>query len=154
MSSPGKSSHHIHNGIGPLQRRQQQQQQQQHGINAAPDEQTPLIGASASVHTERRQQEQAHDDERAEPDDIIDPDDFDLLLTKSTSYTPGPLLGPESSETPLLRGERKYSTSHGSHKVLFSRRTSVCSGDGEEEAVDDDDDSDEEAALSPFHGGM
>lgn len=81
-------------------------------------------------------------DEETEPDEI-DPDDFDLLLSKSTSYTGGPILGPESSETPLLRGKRRYSAGtrlgHGARtgygtSSTHSRRPSMSSN-----AVIDDD---------------
>lgn len=102
------------------------------GTTAAASERTPLIGANASFYAESRERE---DDEGTEPDDI-DPDEFDVLLTKATSYTGGPLLGPESSETPLLRGDRKYSVDHPRHgaPVIFSRRPSTAASD----AVDDD----------------
>lgn len=100
----------------------------------APDERTPLIGTSGPDAAEQHRQRQ--DDEQTEPDDI-DPDEFDVLLTQSTSFTGGPLLGPESSETPLLRGDRKYSASrpghHGGPPVVFSRRPSVSS-----DAIDDE----------------
>lgn len=99
-------------------------------IATAPDERTPLIGANESTAPARQERQ---DDEVTEPDDI-DPDEFDLLLSKSTSYTGGPLLGPESSETPLLRGERKYSSSKaGHHRPVFSRRPSSA-----DEAVDEE----------------
>lgn len=95
-----------------------------------PDEQTPLIpgsGANAPSYTQPRDRQ---DDETTEPE--IDPDDFDVLLSKSTSYTGGPLLGPESSETPLLRGERKYSTASASRRPASrSRRPSSSSATNE-----------------------
>lgn len=68
-----------------------------------------LIGIAPDRSLSRTSDRRARDaDEETEPDEI-DPDEFDLLLSKSTSYTGGPLLGPESSETPLLRGQRRYS---------------------------------------------
>lgn len=121
-----------------------------HGTTTAPDERTPLIGPNGQVYAQRRERE---DDEDTEPDEI-DPDEFDVLLTKSTSFTGGPLLGPESSETPLLRGDRKYSASRPGHggPVVFSRRPSIAS-----EAVDDDLASELERAAAPetpFLGGI
>lgn len=96
-----------------------------------PHEQTPLIisRGNAPSYTQRRDLE---NDQETEPD--IDPDDFDLLLSHSTSYTGGPLLGPESSETPLLRGDRKYSSGTSRRPGAFPRPSSPFSND----AVDDD----------------
>lgn len=94
-------------------------------VPSASDEQTPLISADASAYIQQRERQ---DDEETESD--IDPDEFDLLLSKSTSYTGGPFLGPESSETPLLRGDRKYSSV--SRRPALSRQPS-CQSD----AVDD-----------------
>ncbi|KAH8780869.1 major facilitator superfamily transporter [Diaporthe sp. PMI_573] len=67
----------------------------------------------------------------------IDPDDFDLLLTRTSSYATG-LLGPEANETPLLRGDRKYSSSSRAGRpplVFSSRRPSVTSEALEDEVV-------------------
>lgn len=102
------------------------------------------------AYAKRRERQ---DDEETEPDDI-DPDEFDVLLTNSTSFTGGPLLGPESTETPLLRGDRKYSaTRHHGPPVVSSRRPSVAS-----EAVVGDDLADEleraGASGTRFHGGL
>ncbi|KAJ0104284.1 hypothetical protein J7T55_009448 [Diaporthe amygdali] len=93
-----------------------------------PDEQTPLIGNTRSSYLE------PYDESADGEDEEIDPDDFDLLLTRSSSYTTG-LLGPETNETPLLRGDRKYSTnSRIGHATTFSsRRPSVTS-----EAIEDE----------------
>lgn len=114
--------------------------------NSAPDEQTPLIRTDASAYVQTRERQY---DEETEPD--IDPDEFDLLLSRSTSYAGGPLLGPESSETPLLRGDRKYS--NVSRRPNLSRQLS-CSSD----AVDDDLAGELEradtAAESPFLNGL
>lgn len=127
------------------------------GNGTTSDERTPLIGANVvePIYAQRRERQ---DDEETEPDDI-DPDEFDVLLTQSTSFTGGPLLGPESSETPLLRGDRKYSASRHEHHhgapVVFSRRQSITS-----EAVDNDlADELERAGATPapetrFHGGL
>lgn len=125
-----------------------------------PDERTPLIGAGPGTHTQRRGDDNA--DDATQPDEDIDPDEFDLLLSKSTSYTGGPLLGPESSETPLLRGERKYSsTRHGgqgtAHGAVFgSRRPSTTSATSEalidEEAAEEVAEEDEVEQL--FLGGI
>lgn len=113
------------------------------GPSREPHERTSLIRAAADRSLSRTPNRRFRDaDEETEPDEI-DPDDFDLLLTKSTSYSGGPLLGAESSETPLLRGPRRYSAGtwlgHGpgvgyGATTTHSRRPSVASN-----AVIDDD---------------
>lgn len=113
------------------------------GPSREPNERTSLIRAVADRSLSRTPNRHLRDtDEETEPDEI-DPDEFDLLLSKSTSYTGGPLLGPESTETPLLRGERRYSAGtrpgHGAGlgygtAATHSRRPSVSS-----DAVIDDD---------------
>lgn len=122
-----------------------------HGAATAPDEQTPLIRADPPADIAQRTRQ---GDEDTEPD--IDPDDFDLLLSKSTSYNGGPLLGPESSETPLLRGGRKYSSTV-SRRPVFSRRPS-SSSDAVHDSLDDDTAGELEragtAAESPFLNGL
>ncbi|KAJ4417352.1 hypothetical protein N0V82_006216 [Gnomoniopsis sp. IMI 355080] len=122
-----------------------------HGATSAPDEHTPLIRANAPAGIARRARQ---DDEDTEPD--IDPDDFDLLLSKSTSYNGGPLLGPESSETPLLRGDRKYSSTV-SRRPALSRQAS-SSSDAVYDNLDDDTAGGLEragtATESPFLNGL
>lgn len=112
-------------------------------MSLPPHERTSLIGTASDRSLSRTPDRRVRDtDEETEPDEI-DPDDFDLLLSKSTSYTGGPLLGPESSETPLLRGQRRYSagTKFGygagagyGATTTYSRRASISS-----DAVIDDD---------------
>lgn len=99
-----------------------------------PDERTPLIRANLPADATQRPARQ--DDQETEPD--IDPDDFDLLLSKSTSYNGGPLLGPESSETPLLRGDRKYSSTK-SRRPALSRQPSSSSNVVHDNLDDGDD---------------
>lgn len=112
-------------------------------MSLPPHERTSLTGTAPDRSLSRTPDRRVRDaDEETEPDEI-DPDDFDLLLSKSTSYTGGPLLGPESSETPLLRGQRRYSagTKFGygagagyGATTTYSRRASISS-----DAVIDDD---------------
>lgn len=110
------------------------------------DEHTPLIGNTTSGYPEPYGGSADGDE-----DDEIDPDDFDLLLTRSSSYAAGPL-GPEANETPLLRGDRKYSSSgragHPPHFVS-SRRPSVTS-----EALEDEVAAELGADKAPFLGGI
>lgn len=97
-----------------------------------PDEHTPLIGNATSPYP--APYDGASDEDEAEE---IDPDDFDLLLTRSSSYATGPL-GPEANQTPLLRGDRKYSSTSRAGRpppVFSSRRPSVASEALEDEVV-------------------
>lgn len=111
-----------------------------------PDEHTPLIGNTTSRYPEPYGGSADGDE-----DEEIDPDDFDLLLTRSSSYAAGPL-GPEANETPLLRGDRKYSSSaragHPPHFVS-SRRPSVTS-----EALEDEVAAELGTDKAPFLGGI
>jgi len=73
---------------------------------AAPDETAPLLqspGARTPVG----------DDEASTDEDDIDPNEFDMMLSKSLSYTGGGFLEPEPTEYSMLRGPRRYSVSGG-----------------------------------------
>lgn len=113
-----------------------------------PDEHTPLVGNTTSRYPEPYG---GPADGDGDEDEEIDPDDFDLLLTRSSSYAAGPL-GPEANETPLLRGDRKYSSSgragHPPH-VFSSPRPSVTS-----EALEDEVAAEIGADKAPFLGGI
>lgn len=129
----------------------------------APDEHTPLIGNTASRYPEPYDGSADGDgdgdgdeDEDEDKDKDIDPDDFDLLLTRSSSYAAGPL-GPEANETPLLRGDRKYSSSSRAGRpplVFSSRRPSVTSEALEDEVVAELDRAGPGADKAPFLGGI
>lgn len=68
------------------------------------------------------------DSELQSPEEI-DENDFDIMLSKSNSYTSGIGLAPESQENPMLRGPRNYSKS-------LSRVTSRSSRfDGDPESI-------------------
>lgn len=115
-----------------------------------PDEHTPLIGNDTSPYPK-------HYDGPADggDDEEIDPDDFDLLLTRSSSYATGPL-GPEATETPLLRGDRKYSSSRAGRPptIFSSRRTSVASEVLEDEVVAELESAGPGADKTLFLGGV
>lgn len=120
-----------------------------------PDEHTPLIGNATSLYPEPYEGPADGGD-----DEEIDPDDFDLLLTRSSSYAAGPL-GPEANQTPLLRGDRKYSSTSRAGRpppvfsVFSSRRPSVASEVLEDEVAGleraGEPDTDKAA---PFLGGI
>jgi hypothetical protein len=123
----------------------------------AVSEETPLLAAATdSPFSHRRANspdETLQDDELAEQE--IHPNDFDRMLSSSTSYTSGLGIEPESQESSMLRGPRTYS-SRGSRRVSSisaSRRRSVVSPAGlEEEAVIEEDA--EESSESPYLGGI
>jgi hypothetical protein len=126
----------------------------------AVSEETPLLAAATdSPFSHRRANspdETLQDDELAEQE--IHPNDFDRMLSSSTSYTSGLGIEPESQESSMLRGPRTY-YSRGSHRVSSvsaSRRRSVVSPAGlEEEAVIEEDAEDaEESSESPYLGGI
>ena len=48
----------------------------------------------------------------------IDPNEFDVLLSRSESYTTGLGIEPESQENSMLRGPRKYSITKADRKSV------------------------------------
>lgn len=84
----------------------------------------------------------------------ISANDFDLMLSKSVSYTSGIGLEPESQTRSMLQGPRRYS-SKGSRRPSFaSIGRTISRGSQEstiEEAIEDDED---DGSRSPFLGGV
>lgn len=126
---------------------------------SAVSEETPLLAAAtASPFSHRRASspdETLQDDELAEQD--IDPNDFDKMISRSASYSSGLGMEPESQESPMLRGPRKYSRSlRGIQRVSFassgSRGRPAVIPTGIEEAVIEEDA--EESSESPYLGGI
>lgn len=123
-----------------------------------PDEHTPLIGTAPSPYPEPYVgPAEADNDEGDDDDEDIDPDEFDLLLTRASSYATGPL-GPEANEAPLLRGDRKYSTSSRAGRPPpvwnSSRRPSLSSEALDDEAAAGLDAAGLGADKAPFLGGI
>lgn len=86
---------------------------------AAADERTSLLAVSNSDN-HGTVEDNVVDDEGTD----IDPNDFDILLSRSESITTGLGFEPESQETAMLRGPRKYSTIKGlSHRSSNLRRS-------------------------------
>lgn len=121
-------------------------------LSPVPDEQTPLIVGNTTSTQPGPYDRLAGGDDGGSDEDEIDPNEFDLLLTQTSSYATG-LLGPEANETPLLRGDRKYSSSSKAGRpplVFSSRRPSVTS-----EALDEDVAAELDRAPPPlFLGGV
>lgn len=126
----------------------------------AVSEETPLLAAATdSRFTHQRTSspdEALQDEETAEQ--AIDPNDFDKMISRSTSYSSGLGMEPESQESSMLRGPRKYSRYfRGSRRVSSasggSRRRPASSPSGlEEEALIEEDA--EESSESPYLGGI
>jgi hypothetical protein len=125
----------------------------------AVSEETPLLAAATdSPFSYRRASspdETLQDDELAEQE--IDPNDFDKMISRSASYSSGLGIEPESQESSMLRGQRKYSRSlRGSRRVSAasggSRRRPAVSPSGLEETVREEDA--EENSESPYMGGI
>lgn len=122
------------------------------------DERTSLLPAAngASHDYGALLDDEPHDD----PDpyeDEIDPNEFDNLLARSESITPGIGIEVESQETAMLRGPRRYSkvrlgSEAGSHRI---RRKSFSSTVGSTGEGSGEGSIDEEFKLkSPFLAGI
>ena len=117
----------------------------------AVDEETPLL-AAPDAYCQESSPEEAFDDELEVHE--IDPDDFNNMIQRSTSYTSGLGIEPESQESPLLRGPRTYSRARRSASVSATSggRRSIGGNSGrDDEAVIEED---EERKQSPFRGGV
>jgi len=85
----------------------------------------------------------------------IDPNEFDILLSRSESINTGLGIEAESQETSMLRGPRRYSTfKAGSRRPSLARRRSFAStvGSGHADIEEGIEESDE--SKSPFLAGV
>ncbi|KAH6723161.1 major facilitator superfamily transporter [Leptodontidium sp. MPI-SDFR-AT-0119] len=97
-------------------------------------------------------------------DEDIDPNEFDNLLSRSQSITSGLGIEPESQETAMLRGPRRYSAVRGSsrapsHSSTLRRKKSHASSIGSaqeaiQEAEEAEDEGENEEPKSPFLAGV
>lgn len=123
----------------------------------AVSEETPLLVAATdtpfSHHRATSPDETLWDDELEDRD--IEPNEFDHMVSRATSYTSVLGIEPESQESSMLRGPRRYSR-RGSRRVSStsaSRRRAVVNPSGlEEDAVIEVDA--EEREESPYLGGV
>lgn len=121
-------------------------------IHGSPiDERTSLLAVSDNHANGTIEGDVVEDDETD-----IDPNDFDIMLSKSESITTGLGFEPGSQETAMLRGPRRYSTvKGGSRRSSRVRRRSFASTTSEHAAIEEGDgeSSDEESEpKSPFMG--
>ena len=126
---------------------------------ATVSEQTSLLSAIKGGPYNRgtNSPDEVIDDEELEED--IDPDDFDEMLSRSESYQAGLGIEPESQETAMLRGPRRYSFVNGRPRsrkpsLASSRQKSMASLSGSTAAIHEDESEDEAASKSPFMAGV
>lgn len=125
-------------------------------------EETPLLAAVTDVpfaHGPASPDETFGDDELADTE--IDPNEFDIMLSRSTSYTAGIGMEPQTLETAMLRGPRRYSTAalrRPSMVVTVRRRSVVDATAPDEEAIEDEEEEDVEVVMlgapTRFLGGI
>jgi hypothetical protein len=92
----------------------------------------------------------------------IDPNEFDLLVSRSATFSSAPILEPESLENAMLRGPRRYSTTSSAAKRPHStsrRRPSTLSDAADALSATDDGEATEQTPLlapkiSPFLGNV
>jgi nitrate/nitrite transporter NarK len=116
------------------------------------DERTALLQAVNDEPYRHSEADAAiHDDELS--GDLIDANEFDLMLSKSNSYTGGLGIEPESQTQSMLQNSRRHSHSLSHRKSHNSLRRSICSGiEGALEEEDEDGEGEEQ--KSPFLGGV
>jgi len=119
---------------------------------SVPNERTSLLGAQTSNGSSETDTALG-DDEGSD----IDPNEFDLLLSRSESITTGLGIEVESQETAMLRGPRKYThVNGGSRRSSRVRRESHASTIGSQLPIEDRGTGQNEELLSksPFLGGV
>jgi hypothetical protein len=79
-----------------------------------------------------------------EPQGDIDPNEFDVMLSRSESINTGIGVEPESQETAMLRGPRKYGTINGNGRRASSASRNISEPEDEEDST----------SKSPFLGGV
>ena len=87
----------------------------------------------------------------------IDPDEFDIILSRSESYSTGLGIEPESLENSMLRGPRRYSSVRSGRKPSFAslqRRASRSSIGTDQSPIEEIDEDLEAESTSPFLAGV
>ena len=115
------------------------------------DERTSLLAASSNQYGQV-----TIDDIPTEDEEEIDPNEFDLMLSKSQSIASGLGIEVESQETSMLRGPRKWGALHsGSRRSSVVRRRSLASIRTEEDIEEGEVESEENgSSKSPFLAGV
>jgi len=116
------------------------------------NERTSLLDAENSHYGTAEEAVSDNDDDEITE---IDPNEFDLLLSRSESISTGLGIEIESQETSMLRGPRKYSTSKAGSRVSINPRSRSTAEERRDDIGEGDLDSDDEgASKSPFLGGV
>lgn len=85
----------------------------------------------------------------------IDPNEFDIILSRSESYTTGLGIEPESQESAMLRGPRRYSGVKPGRKpslASLQRKASRSTIGSDQSPIEEVDE--EEESKSPFLAGV
>ena len=118
------------------------------------NERTSLLGANGVLDNGSITLDEVEDDGYARD---IDPNEFDLILSRSESYTTGLGIEPESQTNSMLRGPRRYSGLKAGRKPSFSSlhrgasRSTIGSDQSPIEEIDEDG---EQESKSPFLAGV
>ena len=115
------------------------------------NERTSLLGAS---NGNLNHGTISPDEEENEYGTEIDPNEFDVLLSRSESYTTGLGIEPESQENSMLRGPRRYSAVKVGRKLSIAslrRRTSRSTIGSDHSVIEEDD---EGSLKTPFLAGV
>jgi hypothetical protein len=116
------------------------------------NERTSLLGANSGLNHGIITPDEANEDVYGKD---IDPNEFDLILSRSESYTTGLGIEPESQENSMLRGPRKYSGLKAGRKPSLSslrRRASRSTIGSSQSPIEEIDE--EEEPKSPFLAGV
>lgn len=116
------------------------------------NERTSLLGASNGLNHGTIMADETDENvyER-----VIDPNEFDLILSRSESYTTGLGIEPESQESAMLRGPRRYSGVKPGRRPSFAslqRRASRSSIGSDQSPIEEGDE--EQKSKSPFLAGV
>ncbi|EPE28449.1 MFS general substrate transporter [Glarea lozoyensis ATCC 20868] len=119
-----------------------------------PSERTALLAAPSGHYSHHGATQQREDGDG----DEIDPNEFDLILSRSESITTGIGVEIESQETAMLRGPRKYSSSR-KHKPILDQtgnpgKTLGASGNDNEAILGQGEENSDTEADSPFLAGV
>ena len=127
------------------------------GRDSPVNEQTSLLGAgNGALNNGTLTPDEADEDVYGRD---IDPNEFDVLLSRSESYTSGLGIEPQSQDYSMLRGPRRYSGVKVGRKPSFSSlrrrasRSTIGSDQSPIEEIDEEID-EEQDSKSPFLAGV
>lgn len=116
------------------------------------NEGTALLGASGRLNHGTITPDETEEDVYGRD---IDPNDFDLILSRVESFTTGLGVEPQSQENSMLRGPRRYSAVSPGRKPSFAslrRRASRSTIGSDQSPIEEQDE--EQESKSPFLAGV